>query len=134
MPARSYSSPPSPLTVAESSGFLRTSLHADLMAFIEALRGRNDRRLAIESAGASPEGRDLPLLVLSSEGVRTPESAHGLGRPVVLTVGGIHAGEVEGKEALLALVRDLLDGPDAGLLERITGRAYKASADTGSSP
>jgi len=120
MPARSYSSPPSPLTVAESSGFLRTSLHADLMAFIEALRGRNDRRLAIESAGASPEGRDLPLLVLSSEGVRTPESAHGLGRPVVLTVGGIHAGEVEGKEALLALVRDLLDGPDAGLLERIT--------------
>jgi hypothetical protein len=117
MPARSHLSP---TTIAESSGFLRTSLHADVMAFVEALRGRNDRRLAVETAGSSPEGRDLPLLVLSSEGVRTPESAHALERPVVLTVGGIHAGEVEGKEALLALVRDLLDGRDAGLLERIT--------------
>ena len=111
---------PNTLTEAEASGFLRTSRHADVMAFVEALRARGDRRLAIEIAGASPEGRDLPVLVLSSEGIRTPEAAHALRRPVVLAIGGIHAGEVEGKEALLALVRDLLQGPDAGLLERMT--------------
>src|SRR5262245_13306978 len=111
---------PRPRTEAEASGFLRTSRHADVMAFIDALRSPGDRRLKVETAGASPEGRDLPLLVLSSEGVSTPEAARALGRPVVLTVGGIHAGEVEGKEALLALVRDVLDGPAGGLLERMT--------------
>lgn len=109
-----------PQTQAESSGFLRTSRHADVRAFVETLRSAGDRRLQVEIAGASPEGRDLPLIVLSSEGVRSPQEAHALGRPVVLTVGGIHAGEVEGKEALLALVRDLLEGPDSGLLERLT--------------
>jgi len=111
---------PQPRTQAESSGFRRTSLHADVLTFIDTLRNGGDPRLAVEIAGKSPEGRDLPILVLSSEGVRTPEAAHALGRPVVLTVGGIHAGEVEGKEALLALARDLLRGPDAGLLERVT--------------
>jgi hypothetical protein len=116
----SQARPAQPRTVAESSRFQRTSLHADVAAFVEALREQGDRRLMVETAGTSPEGRDLPVLVLSSEGVRTPEAAHALGRPVVLTVGGIHAGEVEGKEALLALVRDLLHGPDAGLLERMT--------------
>jgi zinc carboxypeptidase len=109
-----------PRTQAEASGFQRTSLHTEVMAFIEALKAAGNRRLHVEIAGTSPEGRDLPLLVLSSEGVATPEAAHALGRPVVLAVGGIHAGEVEGKEALLALARDLLHGPEGGILERLT--------------
>src|SRR5262249_57108432 len=123
-----------PFTEAEASGFLRTPRHAEVMTFVEALRARGDRRLALETAGTSPEGRDLPVLVLSSEGVRTPEAAHELGRPVVLTVGGIHAGEVEGKEALLALVRDLLEGPDAGLLERLTWVVLPRFNPTGNDP
>ncbi|HEX9081118.1 MAG TPA: M14 family metallopeptidase, partial [Holophagaceae bacterium] len=58
----------------------------------------------------SPQGRELPLLVLSARGVRTPAEARALGLPVVLILSGIHAGEVEGKEGCLMLVRDLLDG------------------------
>ena len=37
----------------------------------------------------------------------TPEQARALHRPIVYVQANIHAGEVEGKEALLALVRDL---------------------------
>ena len=48
--------------------------------------------------------------MLSKDGVRTPAEARRAGRPVVLMLDGIHPGEVEGKEASLALVRDLLDG------------------------
>ncbi|MDY7225351.1 M14 family metallopeptidase [Hyalangium rubrum] len=106
-----------PLTRAESSGWTETSLHADVLAFLSQL---SHPLLHRTSFGVSPEGRELPLLVLSAHGVKTPEDARRLGLPTVLVVNGIHAGEVEGKEASLMLVGDLLDGKYPGLLERIT--------------
>ena len=108
------------LTRAESSGFRETSLHADVMAFVAGLDARQDPRLRVTSFGTSPGGRDLPLLILSKDGVRTPEEARRTGRPVVLVQDGIHPGEVEGKEASLALVRDLLDGKHDGWLDTLT--------------
>jgi hypothetical protein len=98
------------LTRAEATRYEETSRHADVMAFIAGLEAKGDKRLHITSFGVSPQGRELPLLVLSAHGVTTPEEARSLGRPVVLVISGIHAGEVEGKEGCLMLVRDLLDG------------------------
>ena len=109
-----------PLTRAESSAYTETSRHADVMAFIAALAARKDARLHVTDFGASPEGRTLPLLVLSAHGLFTPEAAHAAGLPVVLIICGIHAGEVEGKEGGLMLVRDILDGAHADVLSRIT--------------
>lgn len=109
-----------PITRAEATGFRETSLHADVMGFVRALADRGDPRLHVTTFGVSPQGRALPLLVLSTQGVRTPEQARRAERPVVLMLDGIHPGEVEGKEASLALVRDVLDGRlDVGL-EAIT--------------
>src|SRR5688572_2908249 len=102
------------LTRAEATGFAETSLHADVMRFVRALADRGDPRLHVTSFGTSPQGRELPLLILSRDGVRTPAEARRSGRPVVLMLDGIHPGEVEGKEASLALVRDLLDSSDRG--------------------
>jgi hypothetical protein len=98
------------LTRAEATGFRETSLHADVMRFVRGLEARSDPRLHVTTFGTSPGGRELPLLVLSKDGVRSPDDARRAGRPVVLMLDGIHPGEVEGKEASLALVRDLLDG------------------------
>ncbi|MBK6735587.1 MAG: M14 family metallopeptidase [bacterium] len=113
-----------PLTRAESSGYTFTSLHADVMAFIAGLAAMGDPRLHVTSFGASPGGRELPLLVLSAAGVKTPAEARRLGRPVVMVVSGIHPGEVEGKEGCLMLARDLLartPGLDAAqVLENVT--------------
>lgn len=111
-------------TRAERTGFAETSLHADVMEFIAGLvaraEARGDRRLVVRSFGTSPGGRDLPLLILSKEGLSTPEEARATGRPVVLMMDGIHPGEVEGKEASLALVRDFLDGLHSDWLQAIT--------------
>lgn len=107
------------LTRAEATGFRETSLHADVMRFVRALAARNDPRLFVTTFGTSPGGRELPLLVLSKDGVRTPAEARRAGRPVVLMLDGIHPGEVEGKEASLALVRDLLDGRHPDWLDTI---------------
>lgn len=108
------------LTRAEATSFRETSLHADVMAFVAGLAARGDRRLYVTDFGTSLQGRALPLLVLSEGGVQTPEQARALGRPIVLMLDGIHPGEVEGKEASLAFVRDLLDGKHDDLLAHLT--------------
>jgi hypothetical protein len=97
---------PMPQTRAESSNYNRTSSYGDVMAFINGLRSRN-APLAYGVIGKTTEGRDIPYLIASRPIVRTPEEARRLGRPIVYVNANIHAGEVEGKEALLALVRDL---------------------------
>jgi hypothetical protein len=107
-------------TVAESSGYQATSTHAQVMAFIEQLRQLGSPLLQVHSFGATPQGRELPLLVLSTEKAFDPAAARASTRPVVLVQNCIHAGEVEGKESALALVRDLLGGAEAGLLDRLT--------------
>ena len=63
-----------------------------------------------ESFGKTEEGRDLPLIVISDPKVTTPAAARKLGRPLVFVQANIHAGEVEGKEAMLMLARRLVSG------------------------
>ena len=83
------------LTVAEATDYTKTSLHADVMTFIEALAPRTDR-MHVSSMGISAEGREIPVLVLSQDGLFTPEAAHEAarreGRPVVMIICNIHAG------------------------------------------
>lgn len=107
------------LTRAEATAFRETSLHVDVMRFVTALAARGDRRLHAGTFGRSPQGRDLPYVVLSKAGVRTPEEARRTGLPVVLVLDGIHPGEVEGKEASQALLRDALDGRHDDWLEHV---------------
>ncbi len=109
-----------PLTRAERSGYSETSLHADVIAFIDELADLGDPRLHVGEFGSTPEGRLLPLLVLSEHGYFTPEAARESGLPIVLIVCGIHAGEVEGKEGALMLVRDILGGRHGDLLAKMT--------------
>ncbi len=96
-------------TRAEATGWKETSLHADVMSFLHRLPG-----ITVGSFGASAEGRDLPLVTL---GAATPEEARAKGLPVVMVICGIHAGEVEGKEAIQMLLRDLVAGAHPGLAE-----------------
>jgi hypothetical protein len=93
-----------PQTRAEATGYRETSLHRHVMEYLAALPAKN---LSLSSFGTSPGGRDMPLVVMSAHGVTTPEEARRLGRPVVMVINGIHAGEVEGKEASMMLMRDL---------------------------
>lgn len=97
---------PMPETRAEQSGYNQTSSYGDVLAFINGLRSRN-APLAFGVIGKTSEGRDIPYMIASRPIVTTPEEARALGRPIVYVNANIHAGEVEGKEALLALVRDL---------------------------
>jgi hypothetical protein len=65
------------------------------------------------SIGLSAEGRSIWALAVSRSGALTPSQARDTGIPVVLAIGGTHAGEIDGKDAGLILVRDLLKKPSA---------------------
>lgn len=96
-----------PSTRAERSNYTETSRYADVVAFIDSLE-KLGAPIVVGSIGKTTEGRDIPYLIASRPVVRTPEEARRLGRPVAYVQGNIHAGEVEGKEALQALLRDLV--------------------------
>ena len=96
-------------TRAEISNYQETSTYADVQRVIAGLAS-SSLLMHAESFGKTEEGRELPLLVISDPKVTTPEAARKLGRPLVFVQANIHAGEVEGKEAVLVLARRLLSG------------------------
>ena len=95
-----------PATRAELSGFTETSRLADVSTFLDSLRAL-DTPLLFGEMGATAGGRRIPYVVASRPLVRSPDQAMTLQRPIVYVQGNIHGGEVEGKEALLMLLRDL---------------------------
>jgi dipeptidyl aminopeptidase/acylaminoacyl peptidase len=103
-------------TVAEQTDYKATSRYADVLAFCEAIAKRGPVA-QLSDFGTSHEGRKLPLLVIADPPVSSPEAAAKSGKLVVLAFANIHAGEVDGKEALLALARDLTDKPGQPLLK-----------------
>ena len=107
-----------PLTRAERSRFTETARHADVVQFIDSLKLLG-ARMHVGSLGRSTQGRDIPYVVASRPLVTTPAQAKRLHRPIVFVQGNIHGGEVEGKEALLAIVRDLLVERGPNVLDSI---------------
>jgi hypothetical protein len=96
-----------PLTRAERSGFRETSHYADVVRFVDSLKVLG-AKIAVGSIGKTAEGREIPYVVASRPVVSTPQEARRLNRPIVYVQANIHAGEVEGKEALQSLLRDLV--------------------------
>ena len=95
-----------PRTRAERTDYRETSRHADVVAFLDSLQSLG-APIHVGVMGETTEGREIPYVVASRPLVSGPEEARRLGRPVVYVQGNIHAGEVEGKEALQMLLRDL---------------------------
>ena len=107
-----------PLTRAERTRFTETSRYADVVQFIDSLRLLG-AQINTGSIGKTTDGREIPYVIASRPLVSTPDEARRLRRPIVYVQGNIHAGEVEGKEALQALLRDLLFDSGVNVLDSI---------------
>ncbi len=107
-----------PRTQAERTNYTETSSHANVVAFLDSLT-KLGKPIAAGVMGKTTEGRDLPYVIVSRPLFATPDAARQSGRPIVFVQGNIHSGEVEGKEALQALVRDLLLDPKRNVLDSI---------------
>ncbi|MBZ5590319.1 MAG: hypothetical protein LAO05_17345 [Acidobacteriia bacterium] len=108
-----------PVTVVEATGYARTSLYQEVVDFLYQVQ-KTSETIAMATLAVSPEGRTVPLVILSRERVRTPAELRATGKPAVLVMANIHAGEVEGKEACQILIREVGSGRLASLLDRQT--------------
>jgi hypothetical protein len=97
-------------TTAERTDWISTGRHDELVRLCDDLARVYPAQARCDRYGVSPEGRALVALVVSADGTITPGDAMRARRPVILVQGGIHAGEIEGKDAGFVLLRDALDG------------------------
>ena len=93
-------------TYAEQTDYRKTPRYAETIDYARKLDKASDL-IAYQSFGTSGEGRDLPLLIASNDKTFTLEAARKKGKAIVLIQACIHAGESDGKDAGLALLRDI---------------------------
>jgi murein tripeptide amidase MpaA len=86
------------VTPSESTNFATTPTYAQTRAYIDRLVAASPL-LSIEVFGRSAQGRELYAVRAAKPGRRT--------KPVLLAQGGIHSGEIDGKDAGLMLLRDI---------------------------
>lgn len=105
-------------TRPERTGGAETSTYGDVIAFVDSLATRTSS-IRVGVLGASPEGRSLPYVIAAHPMIDSPGDAQRTGKPIIYVQGNIHSGEVEGKEAAQALLRDLTVGRLQPLLDSV---------------
>jgi hypothetical protein len=108
-------------TVAEQSGYKRTGRYDEVERLCSAFAQAWPAKVRCFEFGRTPEGRRMLGLVASDDGTLDAAAARSKGRPVALMQGGIHAGEIDGKDAGFLALREMLEGRAAkGALARAT--------------
>ena len=104
--ASTKASPPDLLTTGEKSDWNETAPYAEAVEIAHRLE-KASRAVKVLDFGTTPEGRTMTALVVSKDRAFTPEAAARTGKAIIFIQSGIHAGEIEGKDTVLMLVRDM---------------------------
>ena len=106
-------------TPAEAADYRTTPDYDATMAYLRRIAAAAPGQVRIEPFGKTGEGRELDLVIASKDGVFDPAALHQAHRPIVLVQNTIHAGEMDGKDASMALLRDMvITKTEAKLLDR----------------
>lgn len=90
------------ITPSEATGLTETPNYDATLAFLDKM-DRQSALMRIERFGHTAQGRNLVAVILSKDGAKFQPS-----KPVFLVQAGIHSGEIDGKDAMLMLIRDML--------------------------
>ncbi len=93
-------------TYSESTNYRATPRYDETISFAKRLDNASDQ-IVYKSFGLSSEGRDLPLLIAANDNDFRPDSVNRKDKAVILIQAAIHSGESDGKDAGLALFRDI---------------------------
>ena len=109
------------LSTAERSNYERTGRYEEVQHLCKLYAATWPKQLRCFQFGTTPEGRPMLALAASADGTTNSTQARSRHRPVLLIQAGIHAGEIDGKDAGFAVLRDLLTGRIApGALAKVT--------------
>jgi hypothetical protein len=107
-------------TPCEVAEYRTTPDYAETVTYLERIAAAYPGRVRIEDFGTTGEGRPLKIVIASKDGVFEPDAVHASGRVVLLVQNAIHAGEMDGKDACVALLRDIVRNRElAHLLDRV---------------
>src|ERR1035441_4239888 len=107
-------------TPADISGYRTTPDYAETIAYLDRIAAAAPGQVKVENFGKTGEGRDLKIVIASKDGVFDPAAIHASGRAILLVQNSIHAGEMDGKDACLSLLRDMVINKDrAKLLDHV---------------
>jgi murein tripeptide amidase MpaA len=101
-------------THAERTAFSETGRYDEVQRLCQAFADSYPKQVRCFSFGTSADGREMMVLAANMQGVLTPETAQAAKLPVTLIQGGIHAGEIDGKDAGFLVLRELLENPGPG--------------------
>jgi hypothetical protein len=105
-------------TAPERTGFRETTRYSDVLEWLDRVAAAS-AVIHVDTFGYTLEGRPLPLAVVGRLPDATAAAVRASGRTVVYLQGNIHAGEVEGKESLLMLLREIAEGRHLQLLDSL---------------
>lgn len=94
------------ITPAERTGLSATPDYDETMAWLTELVEAAPE-LKMISIGRSLQGRDIWMVIASAEEAFSAEAMRLTGKPLMLAHSGIHAGEIDGKDAGMMLLRDM---------------------------
>jgi hypothetical protein len=97
------------LTTGEKSDWNETAPYAEAVELARRFE-RASRFVKVLDIGTTPEGRTMIAIVVSRDRAFTPAAAAKTNKAIVMIQSGIHAGEIEGKDTVLMLVRDMTAG------------------------
>ena len=107
-------------TPAEITAYRTTPDYAETVAYLERVAQAAPGQVKIQNFGKTGEGRDLNIVIASKDGIFDPAAIHASGRAILLVQNSIHAGEMDGKDACLALLRDIvITKTKAALLDNV---------------
>ncbi|MBL6963508.1 MAG: M14 family metallopeptidase [Bacteroidetes bacterium] len=108
------------ITHYEKSGFKETSTYDQTIEYCRKL-DKASEWVHYSTFGISLQGKELPLLIIDKNSMKEAREVHQTEKAVVLIQAGIHAGEINGKDAGLMLIRDIvIHKKHSNLLNQIT--------------
>ena len=95
------------LTHFENSNQLESPNYENTLKYFQKF-ANSTPYVKIKPIGLTPQGRELKIIIVSKDKAFTPEQAKKTGKAILLIQNGIHPGEVEGKDACMLLLREIL--------------------------
>ena len=109
-----------PLTTDfEISAGVSSPNYADTMAFVDRLVAANPTQFKSKTIGYSNSKRAIKMLIASEQGFFNAGQMANSTKPTVLIQAGIHAGEIDGKDAMFMLLRDIATGKRRDILKKV---------------
>ncbi|MDQ2043653.1 M14 family metallopeptidase [Pseudoalteromonas sp. 20-92] len=93
--------------------------YADTMAFVDRLVAANPTQFQSHTIGYSNSKRAIKMLIASEQGFFESGQMANSTKPTIFIQAGIHSGEIDGKDAMFMLLRDIATGKRRDILKKV---------------